>query len=361
MDPKPPEAPFVSGLGISILAVQVNMKVEEIKIRQLTNQHLTAPADRKTVIRDICGVQAQFMSNAMHALRIRCNDHSDEYTLGLIKNWTIRGTLHVFSEDDLSLFLHSGRKHYLRPCDTLNADEFISQERKSFFADFILRKIAEGADTRDELKKLCFEQGMTDREAKSVFDPWGGTIRALCENGSIGYKAQEKKAFFLCPPFSPMDAETARLELARRYFTRFAPATIKDAAYFFGTTQTEVKKWLDQLPVTAVDCNAKTYYYIDTGIDYRTDIPRCVFLAGFDQLMLGYQKTESLYLPTEHLRGIFNLAGIVMPSILLTEESLESGIKKGERSRSPYLNPSVPMIKSISGIAPCAFGLRCAV
>jgi hypothetical protein len=33
--------------------------------------------------------------------------------------------------------------------------------------------------------------------------------------------------------------------------------------------------------------------------------------------MLGYQKKESLYLPQEYLRGILNLAGIVMPAILL--------------------------------------------
>lgn len=33
--------------------------------------------------------------------------------------------------------------------------------------------------------------------------------------------------------------------------------------------------------------------------------------------MLGYQKTESLYLPQKHLRKIFTLAGIVMPAVLL--------------------------------------------
>lgn len=33
--------------------------------------------------------------------------------------------------------------------------------------------------------------------------------------------------------------------------------------------------------------------------------------------MLGYLKTESLYLPPEHLRGIFSLSGIVMPPVLL--------------------------------------------
>lgn len=45
--------------------------------------------------------------------------------------------------------------------------------------------------------------------------------------------------------------------------------------------------------------------------------PRCLFLAGFDQLMLGYEKKESLYLAPENLRAIFNLAGIVMPPVML--------------------------------------------
>ena len=47
------------------------------------------------------------------------------------------------------------------------------------------------------------------------------------------------------------------------------------------------------------------------------DIPKCLFLAGFDQLMLGYEKKESLFLAPENIRGIFNLAGIVMPALLL--------------------------------------------
>ena len=33
--------------------------------------------------------------------------------------------------------------------------------------------------------------------------------------------------------------------------------------------------------------------------------------------MLGYEKTESLYLSREHLRDIFNLAGIVRPALLV--------------------------------------------
>ena len=93
-------------------------------------------------------------------------------------------------------------------------------------------------------------------------------------------------------------------------------ATIKDAAYFFGTTQTKVKSWLNQLPVTETMLDGKSYFYIDNGVS-TGELPGCLFLAGFDQLMLGYEKTESLFMPKEHMRQIFNLAGIVRPAILV--------------------------------------------
>ena len=149
-----------------------------------------------------------------------------------------------------------------------------------------------------------------------MFDPWGGTIRALCEAGRLCHKVQVKKAYQLCPAFEPMAEEPACLELARRYFTHFGPATIKDAAYFFGTTQTKVKSWLKQLPVTETTLDGKAYFYIDNSLP-AGNLPDCLFLAGFDQLILGYEKTESLFLPKEHMRDIFNLAGIVRPAILV--------------------------------------------
>lgn len=82
------------------------MTLEELKIRQMTNQYLLAPADKLTVMRDLCGVQAQFMTNALHSLKIRTNDY-DEQTVadGLVKNWSVRGTVHVFAESDLPLFI----------------------------------------------------------------------------------------------------------------------------------------------------------------------------------------------------------------------------------------------------------------
>ena len=156
-------------------------------------------------------------------------------------------------------------------------------------------------------------------------------LRELCERGFMHYVVQEKKAYIASPEFEPIPEEEAKLETARRYFTNMGPATIHDAMYYTGAKQVEVKNWLKALPVESVECEGKTYYYIPNGKYYDNEIPPCIFLAGFDQLMLCYQKKESIYLPQEHLRGIFNLAGIVMPPILLNGKVVGKWKKKDSK------------------------------
>lgn len=287
------------------------MTAEEILLRRLAGQHLLFPSDTQTVVKDLCGVQAQFLSHALHGLSIRCHSVNTE---GLIKSWTNRGTMHLLSADDLPLFLHQDRSHFLRPVDTLGGDAFITASRKEYFAELILEAVARGIDQREDLKALCRQAGMTESESKSLFDPWGGTIRALCEAGRLCHKVQETRAYRLCPPFEPMSREAAQLEMARRYFTHFGPATLRDAAYFFGAAQAQVKKWLNQLPVTETVLNGKAYFYGEESLPIGHP-PKLLFLAGFDQFLLGYDKTESLTLPKEHLRDIFTLSGMVRPAI----------------------------------------------
>lgn len=294
------------------------MELLERKARILCGQHLTAPADQETVCRDLNGVQAQFMAAALHALTIRTAVPLEPEKL--VKSWTIRGTVHVFDPADLPLFLHEGRTHYLRPIDQMTADEFITLERKRFFADCILDSLAQGICRREDLKAACFAAGMTGRESESVFNGWGGTLRYLAETGQITHQVGEDKAFRLCPPFTPMDGETARLELARRYFAHYGPATARDAAYFFGKPQRDVKEWMARLPLEHAQVDGKDCFWIDDGRTGWPDVPECLLLAGFDQLMLGYEKKESIFLPGKYLRGIFNLSGIVMAPILLRGE-----------------------------------------
>ena len=81
------------------------MTADEIRLRRMAGQHLLQGSDKMTVVQDLCGVQAQFLSNAMHSLKIRCLPDGQPVGHGLVKNWTVRGTVHVLAEEDLPLFI----------------------------------------------------------------------------------------------------------------------------------------------------------------------------------------------------------------------------------------------------------------
>ncbi len=293
------------------------MDLREWKGRVLCGQYLTKRAEPVAVCRGLNGIQAQFPMAALHALRIRSEESVQERDERLVKSWTLRGTMHLFPLEDLSLYLHQGRKHVLRPVDQMMEDEFITLERKQYFTNILLEAIDQGIVQRDELRAHCLSKGMTESEGESVFNAWGGLIRCLAERGEICYCASVEKTLMRCPTFIPMEARDAELEMARRYFQHCGPATIRDAAYFFGVPQRTVKEWLKELPVRTVQVDDRTGWVLEDGLSDWLEIPACLFLAGFDPLMLSYEKKESPFLPPEYLRGIFSLAGIVSPAILL--------------------------------------------
>jgi len=302
--------------------------IDELKQIQLCRQHLTDKTDKHTVCHDLNGIQAQFTVNVEHSLKIRCNEkiEKDNFSDGLVKNWTIRNTVHVFNREDLPIYKYQDEsKPYLSHdwslknffIDGIRNECGMHPGRLEHIARLIIDKVSNGITIREDLKDECLSEGITEREVAAIFNQWGGLLRPLCERGFLYYKVQEKKEFVICPAYTPMEQDKALLEQARRYFTYFAPATVKDISYYFGWTQTYIKELIKKLPISNIQINGKDYYYLDELKNNYPDIPHCIFLAGFDQLMLGYQKSESIYLPQEHLRNIFNLAGIVMPSILL--------------------------------------------
>ena len=181
------------------------MTTEEIKIRQITNQYLVEPAEKLQVVQDLCGIQAQFMANALHSLKIRCKDY-DEATVAedLVKNWTVRGTVHVFAKKDLPLFMHcnNGEDYHKNEWSGYSfwnqRDKWaLTPERQSFLSQIILKALESKTLTREELKEICRAGGMTEPEESSMFDQWGGGIRELCERGFMNYVVQEKKRFVL--------------------------------------------------------------------------------------------------------------------------------------------------------------------
>lgn len=316
------------------------MTREEILTRRLSGQFLTAPSDLRAVARGLCGLQAQFLSNALHALRIRSTDFSEQAAHdALVKSWTLRGTIHVFDPDDLALYLddaHCRSNIWDTPSFwNQRADWALSPARQAELTTVITDALSAAPQTREALKAICRAHGMTEDEERSMFHPWGGGLREACERGFACYAVCSKKTLIPCRAFTPMPRDEAALALARRYFTHYGPATVHDAMYFFHAPMREVKGWLDRLPLESVEYDGRTYYWIDSP-SQTADAPVCIFLAGFDPMLLGYEKKESLILAPEHLRQVFSLAGIVSPTVLLHGQIRATWKRKG---RSVVLAP----------------------
>ena len=295
------------------------MQPDELCAMRMARQHLFSPAqNEEQVLMECCGLQAQFYGNCLHALRIRCGraPDGDALSSAAAKTWTLRGTLHLIAQCDLPLFLYEGRRHFLRPCDTMADDDCLSAARKHELSALILDAAAKGCGERETLRALCRTAGMTAREEESAFDPWGGLLRALCESGRLCHAAQQKKAFRPCPPFDPMARDDALCELLRRYLTHYGPATAQDMAYFFSLPQRDLLPLAEMLSPQEIICKGKTYYSL-CGVGICGSLSCCRFLAGFDPLLLGYEKRANPFLPEDALRGVFTLSGIVRPAILL--------------------------------------------
>ncbi|MDD4080151.1 MAG: winged helix DNA-binding domain-containing protein [Eubacteriales bacterium] len=299
------------------------LSIPQWKQTVLYRQHLTNPAKPLDVSARLNGLQAQFASAPYYALKARCEpDGLSDWGRGLVRSYGVRGTLHTFPEADLPLYVHPDMDASLRDMDSLRDDAHASGARKGVFVRIILESLKDGPKTRQELKDLCAHAGMTGAESLSVFNAWGGLIRLLAVRGRICQEAAGRGRYRLCPPFEIMDREKAALVLARRYFTHFGPASLRDASYYFQKPQARMSRIMDQLPLREYSMDGVTRYDLpgEDGESALPDISDILFLAGFDQLLLGFQKKANPFLPEKHLRGIFTMTGIIHPVLLVSGE-----------------------------------------
>ena len=291
---------------------------EEYRARILAAQGLTAPGHFSEIAGNLCGIQAQYQGHAQRALSLRsCDLTPEDANQTLVKSWTLRGTLHAFPKKDLPLFLHAGRRPFLRPVDTLETDPHATAARKAYFSQLILEALREGPRDREGLKSLCREKGMTETEQESLFNPWGGLLRALCEAGRICHAFTQEKIFLSCPDFTSLEEEAARHTLLARYLAAYGPATISDAAYFFGTTQRAIRERFKTLSLAEYQVEDRVCFGFPLPEASPPPIPFALFLGGFDPLLLGYDPRNSPFLPPEHRQKIFTAGGQVQPALLI--------------------------------------------
>jgi len=209
----------------------------------MARQHLTArAADPLAVVSDICGLHAQVLSSAQLTLWARVDDPPDVEDLlwkdrALVKTWAQRGTLHLHRTDELPLWVgaqaalkpryevKSWRKHFGLGPDDVTA-----------IIEGVPAALREGPKSREELAASIHEK---------LGRGYGDLLKPVAFRGELIYA--EDGRFALPEPFEPQDPKAATQEVARRFLTRYGPATREELAKWFGhPSPAQAGKWFPE-------------------------------------------------------------------------------------------------------------------
>ncbi len=292
----------------------------------LQRQSLLQKTSKKKVLTNLCGLQAQFANNPKYGLRIRSNDfQEDDWNNGLVKIWSFRSTMHLVLQEEVGLYLSAkgipddwrdswyGSARELK----LSTTNGFLKESKPYWSQFIYEQIAGGVCERSQLKEACRRQGMEPELQQQVFHGWGGLLKEMASRGLIVYEGGTAKRFLRCEAPLFLEKDEARRILLERYFLVYGPATLADCAAFTGYGLPEIRRLLKKydIPLQTVECEGITYAYLGS-LQGDLKIPTCLFLTGFDQMIMGYKDRTRLYDRADQ-QQIITCSGIVYPTVLL--------------------------------------------
>jgi hypothetical protein len=226
------------------------MQWESVLAWRVERQHLAKrAADPLQVVSDICGVHAQVLSSAQLTLNARVEDPPDVETLlwedkSLVKTWAMRGTLHLLRTDELPLYVgaQSGLKPRYELKSWLKHFELTEKDMQTILTG-VPAALRDGPLDRAQL---------AERVHPGLGRGYGDLLKPLAFRGEI--VVSDGARFALPEPFERMDTETATRELARRFLTRYGPATREELAKWFGASSPAAPgRWIKALDVVETE------------------------------------------------------------------------------------------------------------
>ena len=283
---------------------------EQIQRRRMHGLYLSRKCgDITQLSRDLMGLHCWFHRNVAFSALIRGADLMN-WKHALIKTWLYRGTLHGVAYDDLPLLLapHADDRSYAQ----LMLREFLSETQLQEVVDRIISLMEDGVDSRTEMRKI-FAHDYDQRVIDCLFSSWGGIFVSLACQGKAAFRNMTSRDFDLIDAQPLQMDDQVLLELLRRFFTAYGPATIADAMWFLGLDKKAVQGLPELEMFSRLEYQHNVYYYVDDDAEIG-DIPELTLLSGFDPLIVSYKEREAV-LPAEYKRAAILKSGICLPTI----------------------------------------------
>ncbi len=285
------------------------MNEEEILRRRMHGLYLTRKcADIVELSRALLGLHSWFYRNVAFSALIRGADIGGWKT-ALTKTWLYRGTLHGVAYDDLPtlLALHGDDSYLAR----LYGEDMLLR-----IEDEVIRCLEDGVNSRTQLRRIFFEN-YEQQVIENIFSPWGGIFVRLARRGRVAFCDMASRDFDLIDAEPTQSRDDVLPGLLRRFFAVYGPATLADAAWFFGFWRDDKKKLsaLDLSEFTRFELDGNVYYDSEEKNDME-DIPELTLLSGFDPLIVSYTTAgRGAVLPAEYKSRVILKSGICNPTV----------------------------------------------
>lgn len=293
-----------------------------LMLNTLKNQHIINPLDDVNhIVTDAIGIQAQYLNNALFAISIRYKSMLAELDEAFVRKiWSFRGTLHLHMVTDVNSIVSILKNDWYTRWGKHMSLSF-SDDVRSRMKEQACQLIETGVCNRQTLRDECVRLGFDIKIVDNAFSSWGGILKDLNYDGKIYFSKYNKSDFSLNREnlLDDIACFSYGSELAKRYFSFYAPATLSDFCHWTGVTHSLGKQWflaIENDLSYIMDDKKKKYYYIEKIDENINELPKCVFLGGFDPIIVAY-KNKSRWLKPEYYDKIFLKNGFIHNIILL--------------------------------------------
>jgi len=312
---------------------------EEILRRRAHGLYLSRSCPSLTRLsRELLGLHCWFHRNVAFSAIIRGAGLSGWKT-ALTKTWLYRGTLHgaVYDELPLLLALHQDEA----PWSWFGLDD----GEIAHVVERVTALMEDGVYSRAEMRKL-FAGDYAPETVERLFSPWGGIFVYLARRGKVAFRSMTSRDFDLISAEPVLTAEEALPQLLRRFFAAYGPATLADAAWFFGLEKDVLNGPLGLEELSRLERGRETLYYVE-GEAPMGEIPALTLLSGFDPYLVSYVDREAM-LPSAYKKAVILKSGICLPTVAVHGQVAGIWNIKGKEPVVEFFTPQPKRVQNLA-------------
>lgn len=249
-------------------------------------------------------------------------DHARLVDRSIVRDWLMRGTLHLVPSEDLRWMLDLLGEAMDAKALKRRADLGISDDDHRKVLKFVRKELAaKGPMTRAEIGDAFRSAGLpSDGQATPHLLRTTSLLGVTCfgpeRDGDTTHVLIDDWLPHADPPPDP------GAELARRYFAAYGPATQSDFRWWSGLPAADARRCLEAAmeALTEVDVDGQTMWMSQDATDRINDVldaPQNVLrvLGPFDPYIVGYAKRD-LDVPDHLLKRVNAGGGMLRPCVL---------------------------------------------